>query len=200
MTDDFPDGRHPLQATLSAAEIDTALNRAPAVPWDRKLTERVLIGGVAVNIHLAEGHPPNADQGSVLDPAADQDEPEEHQAKVAYWKAKAVYAPTAYEYERAVAHVTRLTGRPGTAWEQEVLHRTTAAIVRGDLKAHEQEIAVAPCIEPIVPKTCKVTYRKILTRDLTSGDIGTVVSWDEDVPVGEDGKPVFPPGPPTPTP
>jgi hypothetical protein len=201
MTDDFPeDGRRPLQATLSAAEIDTALNRTPkATAWDVALSEGRTCGGVIIPKPraLAEGHPSNADQGAVLDLAADQDEPEEHAAKVRYWKAKAVYAPTAAEYERAVAHVTALTGTSGTAWEQAVLDATVAAITRGDLQA--AEAVQVPPEEPIVerptptpkPRTKTVRIKRIIARDAQE-KISEIIEFDIECPLDAHGEPILP--------
>jgi hypothetical protein len=183
--DDYQDGRRLVHATLTPQEIDVALNRTPSIPWEQRvLTERRLDDGVPSTAA-------DADAAQVLDPAADQDEPEEHEAKVRYWKQKAVWSENAVEYARAVAHVTRLTGRAGTAWEAETLRTTLASVARGERQAHEPAPAkpAAPVAPP--PSTMiEIKVRRVVRRD-ASEHILELIEFPLRVRVGDDGLPTL---------
>jgi hypothetical protein len=144
-----------------------------------------LIGGVRVPVEqrVLEDH--DADNGQVLDPAADEHEPADPAAKLEFWKCRAVYAPTAYEYERVHAYVLALGGGDQSQWETETLARTVAAQIRGDLRAAEP-IAVEAGIEPLAPvkpTTRKVLIKEVLARD-SNGDILRVKEYtvEEGIP------------------
>lgn len=152
------DYRRPLQATLSAQEIDTALNRTPPpTPWDVALAEGRVVGGVIIPRTVSGGVPVDADDRQIHPPqesAAQPTKPLTRAEQIAILEDRIRWAATAHEYEIA----------------QRSLDRLLAGDV--DVRATEQAAADAQAaariphglpIEPL-PKA-----RDILIRDPVTG-------------------------------
>lgn len=120
----------------------------------------------------------DADQAQVLDPSADQDEPTDPAERLRFWKAKAVWAETVYEFERAQAHVLALGGGDPSAWEQDTLNATLASMARGERIASEpppsplaatQAAARDEFAASLVSPFAQVVPVEVLMRDPRSG-------------------------------